>query len=70
MPLYPLPATAALLGWLYVFGTSDPKIVAYGIGSVVAGVAAFLAWDALPRTSAAAAVPDDGGSLASGPSGE
>jgi amino acid transporter len=70
MPLYPLPATLALLGWLYVFGTSKPKIVAYGIASVAVGLAAFLAWDSLTRSALKEAVPEGDGSLASRGQGE
>jgi amino acid transporter len=70
MPIYPLPATVALLGWLYIFGISEPKVVAYGIASVVVGLAAFLAWDSLIRPPAPDAVPEDDGSLASRPPGE
>ena len=47
MPFYPLPALVALAGWLYVFAASKPEVVAYGVGSVVLGVAAFLIWDHL-----------------------
>ncbi|WP_165249095.1 APC family permease [Paludisphaera soli] len=47
MPLYPLPAVAALLGWLFVFGTSEWHIIAYGLGSLALGIVVFVAWDAL-----------------------
>jgi amino acid transporter len=67
MPLYPLPALLALLGWLYVFVASPPRVVAYGVGSVVAGVAAFLAWDRLTARMMGGKVSDKGGSLASWP---
>jgi amino acid transporter len=70
MPLYPLPATIALLGWLYVFGTSEPLVLAYGIGSVVVGMAAFLAWDRLSPPRTVEGHPEPGGSLASPPPGE
>jgi amino acid transporter len=42
---FPLPALVALAGWLYVFGTSKPEIIAYGVGSLALGGAAFLAWN-------------------------
>lgn len=45
MPLYPLPALVALVGWLAVFGASRPIVVAYGLGSMALGVAMFFAWD-------------------------
>jgi amino acid transporter len=61
MPLFPLPALAALLGWLYVFATTKPHVILYGLGSIVVGVLAFLAWDRpVPKDP----VSDQGGSLA------
>jgi amino acid transporter len=47
MPLFPLPALVALVGWLFVFSTSEPAVLIYGIASLLAGVAAFLVWDRL-----------------------
>jgi amino acid transporter len=44
MWLYPVPALVALLGWIFVFVTTDPRVIAFGIGVLVAGVAAFLLW--------------------------
>ena len=54
MPLFPLPALVALVGWLYVFGTSTRAVIAYGLGSLVLGVAAFLVWDRAARRRGAA----------------
>ena len=34
MPLYPIPAVVALVGWLFVFGTSDWLVLAYGAGTL------------------------------------
>ena len=51
MPLFPLPALAALVGWGFVFATSKPLVIAYGLGSLALGVAAFLAWDRLRPAS-------------------
>jgi amino acid transporter len=45
MPLYPLPALIALAGWGYIFITSKRAVVVYGVGSLVAGVFAFLFWN-------------------------
>lgn len=42
MPLYPLPALVALLGWLYIVATSQMKHVAVGAGLTVAGAVFFL----------------------------
>jgi amino acid transporter len=50
MPLYPLPAVVALLGWLYVFGSLDGRYVVYGLGSLGLGLAAFGLWDLASRT--------------------
>jgi amino acid transporter len=45
MPAYPLPALLALAGWLYVFATSEPPVMIYGIASLLVGVAAFFVWE-------------------------
>ena len=44
MWLYPLPALVALLGWIFVLGTSDPLVILFGLGTLLLGVAAFFAW--------------------------
>ncbi len=49
MPLYPLPAVVALVGWLFVFWTRTPVVIAFSLGSLVAGVAAFFIWDQAAR---------------------
>ncbi len=49
MVLYPLPALLALAGWLYVFGSLEPKVIAYGLVSLGLGIAAFLLWDGRRR---------------------
>jgi hypothetical protein len=45
MPLFPLPALVALVGWLFVFATSSRPVIAYGLGSLILGVAVFFFWD-------------------------
>jgi amino acid transporter len=45
MWFFPLPALVALAGWLFVFGTSRPEIIIYGVGSLAAGGAVFVAWN-------------------------
>jgi amino acid transporter len=49
MRLFPLPALVALAGWLYVFGTSGRHVMAYGLGSLVLGLAVFAVWDRASR---------------------
>ena len=44
MWLYPLPALVALLGWIFVFVTTDPWVIAFGIGALLLGCLAFLVW--------------------------
>jgi len=56
MPLFPIPALAALAGWLFVFGTSKWHVIGYGLGSLALGVAAFLVWDRLHLSRRDAAV--------------
>jgi amino acid transporter len=45
MVLFPLPALIALAGWLYVFGSSDLRTLAYGMGSMILGLAVFTVWN-------------------------
>lgn len=49
MPLFPLPALVALVGWLYVFGTLEGRLQGLGLASLVVGVAAFGLWTTLAR---------------------
>jgi amino acid transporter len=41
MPLYPLPVVIALLGWLFIFGTSGWPYIASALALVLLGVMAF-----------------------------
>jgi len=42
--LYPLPALIALVGWVFIFATSDLWPVLFGLGTLGLGVVCFLAW--------------------------
>ena len=42
--LYPVPCLVALVGWLFVFATADWKVIAFGLGTLLAGVLLFLIW--------------------------
>ena len=42
MPLYPLPALVALVGWLYIVLSSKPSHILIGIAMAVAGIAVYL----------------------------
>jgi hypothetical protein len=44
MWLYPVPALVALLGWIFVFATTELHVILFGIGVLVLGCAAFLVW--------------------------
>ena len=44
MWLYPLPALVALLGWIFLFATTDPRVILLGLVSLALGVVAFLVW--------------------------
>jgi amino acid transporter len=44
MWLYPLPSLVALAGWVFVFATSDVKVILFGLGTLLAGVLVFLVW--------------------------
>ena len=42
--LYPLPSIVALIGWIFIFSTSDWKLILLGLGSLALGVCFFLLW--------------------------
>ena len=42
--LYPLPSLLAFIGWSYIFLTSGWTFIAFGLGTLLAGVAAFWLW--------------------------
>ena len=44
MWLYPLPSLVALAGWVFVFATTDVKVILFGLGTLVAGVVVFGIW--------------------------
>jgi amino acid transporter len=44
MALFPLPALVALAGWLYAFGSTNARTLAYGMGTLALGIVAFLVW--------------------------
>jgi amino acid transporter len=44
MWLYPLPALVALLGWVFVFATTPPRVLLFGGGVLALGCVAFLLW--------------------------
>ena len=50
MWLYPVPALVALLGWLFVFATTPPRVILFGVGVLALGCVAFVVWSrATPR---------------------
>src|SRR5207249_2158121 len=44
MWLYPLPSLVALVGWIFIFATTPPAVVAFGLGALLLGVVCFGAW--------------------------
>ena len=44
MWLYPLPALVALLGWIFVFATTQLEVILFGVGVLALGCVAFLVW--------------------------
>jgi amino acid transporter len=42
--LYPLPSLVALVGWIFIFATTDVKVILFGLGSLALGVVAFFLW--------------------------
>jgi len=44
MWLYPVPALVAVLGWIFVFATTELEVIAFGVGVLALGCVAFLLW--------------------------
>jgi amino acid transporter len=44
MWLYPLPSFVALVGWIFIFATSDWSIILFGLGTLALGALFFLVW--------------------------
>jgi amino acid transporter len=44
MWLYPIPAVVALLGWIFVFATTQLQVILFGIGVLALGFVAFMLW--------------------------
>ena len=42
--LYPVPTFIALAGWIFIFVTTDVRVIAFGITILALGVGAFLVW--------------------------
>ena len=42
--LYPLPNLLALLGWIFVFATTDWRIISFGLGTLALGLLCFVLW--------------------------
>jgi amino acid transporter len=58
MPFFPIPAIVALLGWLFIFVTSGWLVLAYGLGTLAAGIAVFVVWDRHARRRVKASLAD------------
>ncbi|HEU4997076.1 MAG TPA: APC family permease [Gemmatimonadaceae bacterium] len=44
MWLYPVPALVALVGWAFLFATTDFQVILFGLGALGSGCVAFLFW--------------------------
>jgi len=42
--LYPIPNLVALLGWIFVFATTDWPVILFGMGTLGLGVMCFIIW--------------------------
>jgi amino acid transporter len=49
MWLYPIPAVVALLGWIFVFATTEPRVILFGVAVLALGCVAFLLWSRSTR---------------------
>lgn len=47
MRLYPIPSLLALIGWLFMWGTSGRKLMLSGFGVIAAGTIVFFIWQAI-----------------------
>jgi amino acid transporter len=47
--LYPLPNLLALVGWVFVFATTDWQVILFGLGTLAAGLVFFLVWSRRTR---------------------
>src|SRR5256886_11851352 len=50
MGVYSVPSLVALLGWIFIFATTPPAVIAFGLGALLLGVACFVAWSWTGRT--------------------
>jgi amino acid transporter len=49
MWLYPMPALVALVGWIFVFATTQLRVILFGVGVLAAGCLTFIAWSRRTR---------------------
>src|SRR5260370_9550958 len=50
MWLYPVPSLVALLGWIFIFATTPPRVIAFGLGALLLGGWGFAVWSWKGRT--------------------
>jgi amino acid transporter len=58
MWLYPLPSLIALLGWIFIFATTPPLVIAFGLGALLLGIVCFAVWSWRSKTWPFAAVSE------------
>lgn len=49
MWLYPVPSLVALIGWIFLWGTSGWVLMLSGLGIIASGCVVFAVWQAMPR---------------------
>jgi amino acid transporter len=57
MWLYPVPAFVALVGWAFIYLTTDVRVILVGLGLLALGAAAFVLWSWRVRSWPFAAAP-------------
>ena len=50
MWLYPVPSLVALLGWIFIFATTPPQVIVFGLAALALGIACFALWSWQART--------------------
>jgi amino acid transporter len=41
---YPVPNLVALFGWVFLFSTSGPEVIGFGLGTLALGFVAYFVW--------------------------
>jgi amino acid transporter len=51
--LYPIPLVVALFGWIFLFATTDPFVILFGLLLLGVGLAAYAVWQRMGQPAEA-----------------